>query len=70
MKELLKQQYMVQENGNSLFRKTKIYIRSYFSENSSNGLKEITYYIINIHHFNNGQVSSWDMARRYNEFLN
>ncbi|CAI6538765.1 CLL_HP2_G0034340.mRNA.1.CDS.1 [Saccharomyces cerevisiae] len=69
MKELLKQQYMVQENGNSLFRKTKIYIRSYFSENSSNGLKEITYYIINIHHFNNGQVSSWDMARRYNEFF-
>lgn len=69
MKELLKQQYMVQENANSLFRKTKIYIRSYFSENSSNGLKEITYYIINIHHFNNGQVSSWDMARRYNEFF-
>nr|CAA47014.1 MDM1-protein [Saccharomyces cerevisiae] len=69
MKELLKQQYMVRENGNSLFRKTKIYIRSYFSENSSNGLKEITYYIINIHHFNNGQVSSWDMARRYNEFF-
>ncbi|CAI4047550.1 Mdm1p SKDI_13G0350 [Saccharomyces kudriavzevii IFO 1802] len=69
MKELLKQQYMVQENSNSLFRKTKIYIRSYFSENSGNDLKEITYYIINIHHFNNGQVSSWDMARRFNEFF-
>ena len=69
MKELLKQQYVVQENANSLFRKTKIYIRSYFNDNSSSGLKEITYYIINIHHFNNGQVSSWDMARRYNEFF-
>ncbi|CAI4049050.1 hypothetical protein SUVZ_13G0360 [Saccharomyces uvarum] len=69
MKELLKQQYMVQENANSLFRKTKIYIRSYFSESSSKSLTEITYYIINIHHFNNGQVSSWDMARRFNEFF-
>ncbi|QID87049.1 Intermediate filament protein [Saccharomyces pastorianus] len=69
MKELLKQQYMVQENANSLFRKTKIYIRSYFSEGSSKSLTEITYYIINIHHFNNGQVSSWDMARRFNEFF-
>ncbi|AMD22412.1 HGR073Wp [Eremothecium sinecaudum] len=67
-KELLKQQYTVLENTNSLFGKTKISIKSYLSNISAEDGKEVTYYIVNVNHFNGNQVTSWEIPRRYSEF--
>lgn len=67
-KELLKQQYTVLENANSLFGKTKVLIKTYLSEISAEDGKEVTYYIVNVTHFNGNQVKSWETPRRYSEF--
>ena len=68
-RELLKQQYLVQENVNSLFGKTQICIPSYFIDNHTLNLREIAYYIINVRHKYNDQVTTWEIPRRYNEFF-
>lgn len=67
-KELLRQQYIVQENANSLFGKCKISIRSYLTDTSAENGKEVVYYVINVCHFNNNETSCWDVPRRFNEF--
>ncbi|AET38409.1 Mdm1p Ecym_2702 [Eremothecium cymbalariae DBVPG len=67
-KELLKQQYTVLENANSLFGKTKVSIKTYISELSAEDGKEVTYYIIRVNHLNGSQITSWEIPRRYSEF--
>lgn len=67
-KEQLKQQYIVQEHSNSLYKKTKIKIKSYYIDSTQNALREVVYYIINIDHIHNEQVTSWELPRRFNEF--
>lgn len=67
-KELLKQQYLVQENANSLFKKTTICIKSYYLDQELKNHREIAYYLINVNHVNNGQVTSWEIPRRFSEF--
>lgn len=66
--DLLKQQYMVQENANSLFKKTKIGIQSYFVDSHLESNREVIYYLINIDHIYNGQITSWEIPRRFSEF--
>ncbi|AAS52968.1 AER287Wp [Eremothecium gossypii ATCC 10895] len=67
-KELLKQQYTVLENSNSLFGRTKVSIKNYISELSPSDGKDVIYYIINVNHINGNQVTSWEIPRRYSEF--
>lgn len=67
-KELLKQQYTVQENANSLLGKTQLSIKSYFTDISENDGKEVTYYVISVNHLNNNQITSWEIPRRFSEF--
>ena len=67
-KENLKQQYMIEENEVSLYRKTMVTIRSYILDYEMSNFKEVAYYIINISHSNGDITSSWDIPRRYTEF--
>lgn len=67
-KDLLKQQYMVQENANSLYKKTKICIQSYVVDSHLESNREVIYYLINIDHIYNGQITSWEIPRRFSEF--
>ncbi|GAV55946.1 hypothetical protein ZYGR_0AZ01180 [Zygosaccharomyces rouxii] len=68
-KELLKQQCLVQENANSLYGKTKICIRSYYVDNQLEYGREVAYYLINVEHVHQGQVTAWEIPRRFNEFF-
>ena len=67
-KELLKQQYMVEENATSLFQRTHITIRSYIIDYEMSNLKEVAYYIINVSHSTDENTTSWEIPRRYTEF--
>ncbi|QLG73533.1 hypothetical protein HG535_0F00430 [Zygotorulaspora mrakii] len=67
-KELLRQQYSVQEDANSLFKKTKISIKSYYVDQPLKNQREVTYYLINVTHINNNLVTSWEIPRRFSEF--
>lgn len=67
-KELLRQQLIVQENSNSLFRKCQVSIKSHLSDISQDTGKEVVYYIISVSHSNNDVITSWDTPRRYSEF--
>ncbi|GAV51151.1 hypothetical protein ZYGR_0AD03340 [Zygosaccharomyces rouxii] len=68
-KELLKQQCLVQENANSLYGKTKICIRSYYVDTQLEHGHEVAYYLINVEHSHQGQVTAWEIPRRFNEFF-
>lgn len=68
IKELLKQQYMVEENTTSLYQKTRVAIRSYILDYEMSNLKEVAYYIINVVHSNGETATSWEIPRRYTEF--
>lgn len=67
-KELLKQQYLVHENANSLFKRAKISIKSYLTDISGHDGKETVYYLISIQHLHNKQIVTWDIPRRFSEF--
>ena len=67
-KELLKQQYMVEENATSLYQRTHITIRSYIIDYEMSNLKEVAYYIINVSHSTDENTTSWEIPRRYTEF--
>ncbi|CCK71391.1 Mdm1p KNAG_0G03330 [Huiozyma naganishii CBS 8797] len=67
-KELLRQQFIVQENASSLFGNTKIGIKTYFTNKQTTGLRDIVYYVVNVDHIYNDQVSSWEVPRRYSDF--
>ncbi|KAG0670131.1 hypothetical protein C6P45_002773 [Maudiozyma exigua] len=67
-KELLKQQYMLEENATSLYRRTHIAIRSYIIDYEMSNLKEVAYYIINVSHSTDENTTSWEIPRRYTEF--
>lgn len=68
-KDLLKQQYTICENAKNLYGKVKIFIRSYFSDDIADDGNEITYYLISVNYMVNGQAKTWDVARRFNEFV-
>ncbi|CCH59155.1 hypothetical protein TBLA_0B03140 [Henningerozyma blattae CBS 6284] len=68
-KDLLKQQYIVQENAKSLYGKTKLFIRSYFSDDIFDDGNEIVYYLITVNYIINGQLKTWEVARRFSEFV-
>lgn len=69
-KELQKQQYIVQENDNSLFGKSRVSCQSYIIGNE-NG-KEFILYIIEVQRFSNDDPSNntagWIIARRFSQF--
>ncbi|RCK62851.1 Structural protein MDM1 [Candida viswanathii] len=70
-KELQKQQYIVQENDNSLYGKSRVCIQSYISDSEKNG-KEFTLYIIEMQKFSsedpNEIKAGWVVARRFSQF--
>lgn len=67
IKELQKQQYIVQENDNSLYGKTTVKIQSYVN-GQENG-KEFVLYIIEVQKYSNdSNTAGWIIARRYNQF--
>lgn len=68
LKELQKQQYVVQESENSLFGRSDIHIDSYVTSMDVNG--PYTLYIIEVRRFDNmGNVTAgWIVGRRYNQF--
>ncbi|EGW34455.1 uncharacterized protein SPAPADRAFT_149358 [Spathaspora passalidarum NRRL Y-27907] len=69
-KELQKQQYIVQENDNSLYGKSRVCIQSYISSNENN--KEFTLYIIEVQKYSNDDpnitTAGWVVARRFSQF--
>lgn len=67
-KELTKQQLMVQQNANSLYKKTKIAIKSYYMDSHYREHREVIYYLINVDHIHQGQATSWEIPRRFSEF--
>lgn len=67
-KELLKQQYMVHENANSLYGRAKVSIKSYLTNVSTEDGREVVYYLITVQHLFNKQIVSWDIPRRFSEF--
>lgn len=68
LKELQKQQYVVQESENSLFGRSDIHIDSYVTSMDMNG--PYTLYIIEVRRFDvMGNVTAgWIVGRRYNQF--
>lgn len=70
-KELQKQQYIVQENDNSLYGKSRVNIQSYIS-GSEKG-KEFTLYIVEVQKFSNEDpdvvTAGWIVARRFSQFF-
>lgn len=68
-KELTKQQLMVQQNENSLYKRTKIAIKSYYMDSQYSDNAEVTFYLINIDHICQGQLVSWQIPRRFSEFF-
>lgn len=70
-KELQKQQYIVQENDNSLYGKSRVNIQSYIS-GSEKG-KEFTMYIVEVQKFSNDDpdvvTAGWIVARRFSQFF-
>ncbi|KAK6891573.1 Structural protein MDM1 [Candida tropicalis] len=69
--ELQKQQYIVQENDNSLYGKSRVCIQSYIRDAEKNG-KEFTLYIIEVQKFSsedpNEIKAGWVVARRFSQF--
>lgn len=69
--ELQKQQYMVQENENSLYGKSQVRIQSYISGNE-NG-KEFYLYIVEVQKLSNQTphvvTAGWIVARRFSQFF-
>lgn len=69
-KELQKQQYIVQENDNSLYGKSRVTIQSYINGNE-NG-KDYVLYIIEVQRFSNTDpntnIAGWIIARRFSQF--
>lgn len=66
--ELLRQQYIIQENTNSLYKKTKVSINSYFVDSQYSNFRDVVFYIINITHVHKSNVTTWEIPRRYSEF--
>ncbi|ODV96831.1 hypothetical protein PACTADRAFT_74444 [Pachysolen tannophilus NRRL Y-2460] len=66
IKELQKQQYIVQENENSLYGKSRVRIQSYINEN------DFTLYIIEVQKLasddSNVVTAGWIVARRFSQF--
>lgn len=69
-KELQRQHWIIQENENSLFGKSKIQISSYMSE-SKNG-SEYVLYIVEVQKYSNDDpnevTAGWVVARRFSQF--
>lgn len=68
-KNLQNQQYIVQENDNSLFGKSRVSIQSYISGNE--GGREFMLYIVEVQKLAAGDVVSagWIVARRFSQFF-
>lgn len=70
-KELQKQQYIVQENDNSLYGKSTVRIQSYIS-GQENG-KDFILYIVEVQKFSSENpniiTAGWIVARRYSQFF-
>ncbi|CAH2353178.1 structural protein Mdm1p [[Candida] railenensis] len=69
-KELQKQQYIVQENDNSLYGKSRVSIQSYIV--GTDGGKEVVLYIVEVQKLSNDDpdivTAGWIVARRYSQF--
>lgn len=69
-KELQKQQYMVQENENSLYGKSRVRIQSYVTAGDRG--KEYVLYIVEVQRFMSGDPTipsaGWVVARRFSQF--
>lgn len=70
-KELQKQQYIVQENDNSLYGKSRVSIQSFINGNEKG--KEFTLYIVEVQKFSSEDLNiisaGWIVARRYSQFF-
>ncbi|CAG89020.2 DEHA2F07480p [Debaryomyces hansenii CBS767] len=70
-KELQKQQFIVQENDNSLYGKSRVSIQSYIS-NNENG-KNYILYIVEVQKLSsenqNNVTAGWIVARRFSQFF-
>ncbi|ODV86976.1 hypothetical protein CANARDRAFT_179140, partial [[Candida] arabinofermentans NRRL YB-2248] len=71
LKELQKQQYIVQENDNSLYGKSKVRIQSYINGNEDH--KDIILYIIEVQKLSSENsdivTAGWMVARRFSQFF-
>lgn len=69
-KELQRQQYIVQENDNSLYGKSKVSIQSYIIANEND--KDYVLYIVEVQKYSaenpNVTTAGWIVARRYSQF--
>ncbi|KAG7194124.1 Intermediate filament protein [Scheffersomyces spartinae] len=69
-KELQRQQYIVQENDNSLYGKSKVSIQSYIIANEHD--KDYVLYIVEVQKYSaenpNVTTAGWIVARRYSQF--
>lgn len=69
-KELQKQQYIVQENENSLYGKSKVQIQSYVFDNDSTS--QYVLYILEVQKFSSEDptdiTAGWVVARRFSQF--
>lgn len=69
-KELQKQQYIVQENDNSLYGKSRVSIQSYISGKEKG--QDFILYIIEVQRFSNtdpmNNTAGWIIARRFSQF--
>lgn len=73
LKELQRQQYIVQENDNSLYGKSRVSILSYITSTDEESGKEYTSYIIEVQKLSkvNGEdtvLAGWIVARRFSQF--
>ncbi|CDK26548.1 unnamed protein product [Kuraishia capsulata CBS 1993] len=72
MKDLQRQQYIVQENDNSLFGKSKVSIQSFISDVENDKGKEFILYIIEVQRLSTKDPSvvtaGWVIARRFSQF--
>ncbi|GMM33316.1 Mdm1 protein [Saccharomycopsis crataegensis] len=76
LKELQRQQYIVQENDNSLFGKSRVGIQSYIISNDEKSGKEYTSYIIEVQKISTNEgadnqetvSAGWIVARRFSQF--
>ncbi|SCU88999.1 LAME_0E01882g1_1 [Lachancea meyersii CBS 8951] len=66
--ELLRQQLIVQEDANSLYKKCQISIKTSLSDISPRSGREVVFYVVSVSHVSNEILTSWDVPRRYNEF--
>ncbi|CCE64547.1 hypothetical protein TPHA_0I00400 [Tetrapisispora phaffii CBS 4417] len=67
--ETSKQQYLLEENFHRLYLRTNIAINSYYIDDLTEKNKAVTYYLIHVKYNMNESIRTWEIPRRFNEFV-